>query len=92
MVEIAVGGAEREEVTGGVAETVKSGPGWLGRIIVTATLTGTLTCYDNTAASGTKLFEVAAPTIGTIYDLGVPFNVGLHVVPGTAGTLIVVYT
>lgn len=72
---------------------VKVGRGFLHRIIITATITGTITVNDNpTAASGPLLFtSAAAPAVGTVIEVNVPFNTGAWLVPGTAGTCVAVY-
>jgi hypothetical protein len=78
--------------TAGAAGAAKPEPGWLSRVIVTATLTGTLTIYDNpTTAAGNVLFTIATPAAGAIYDIRIPATRGIWVVPGSAGTVNVVY-
>lgn len=67
--------------SGSTPIVVKSGPGYLKKIIVTTTATAAMTFYDNaTAASGTALY-VTGTTIaaGTIVDLDMPFANGLTV-------------
>ena len=72
---------------------VKVGSGFLHRIIITATLTGSITVNDNAAAAaGPLLFtSAAAPAVGTIIEVNVPFTLGAWLVPGTAGTCVAVY-
>ncbi len=64
------------------------GPGVrIAKVVITATLTGTLQVFDNaTAASGPLLLAATTPALGTVYDLHVRCKFGCWVVPGTAGT------
>lgn len=75
--------------TNGVAKAL---PGVLARVIVTATLTGSITCYDNASTnSGTVLWVSAAnPTIGQIFDIMAPAVNGIFVTTGSAGSFNVV--
>lgn len=82
-------------VTQAAAATIKTGPAGLFGIVVTASTAGTVTVYDNTAASGTVLFTKAALAVGeTIHfgGLGIAAKNGLHVVVGGTGTVNVLYT
>lgn len=58
------------------------------KIVITATLTGTLTVSDsNTTASSTPLVLAATtPALGTIFELNLRMKNGCWVVPGSAGT------
>lgn len=82
-------------VTQAAASTVKSGPAKLFGIIVTASTTGTVTIYDNTAASGTVLFTKTGLAVGDVIQfggLGIAAKSGLHVVcGGTAATCNILY-
>lgn len=63
-----------------VANTiVKTSPGRIGRILITAVGTTAVVCYDNASvASGTIVAEVAASTaIGTIEDFSLPVSNGI---------------
>lgn len=65
--------------------TIKSGPGVLAWVSInTKGATGnTLTIYDNTAASGTKIATIdTTAQLGQIY-FGVTFSTGLTVVSAT---------
>lgn len=79
--------------TGGVAGAAKDRPGFLGKVVVTANVTGAITIHDNaTAASGPILYASAAtPTAGTVVDLGVRAKFGIFVTPGSAGTVLVAF-
>lgn len=61
--------------------TLKTGPGKLQRIVIgdSASLSGTLTVYDNTAASGTvmELFDLVQAVPGSSVELNESFSTGL---------------
>jgi hypothetical protein len=77
-----------------VAGVVKPRGGRLAKIVVTATLTGSVTIYDNpSAASGNIIYVSAAnPTVGTVLPIDVPARSGMWCVPGSAGGFNVVYS
>lgn len=82
-------------VTQAVAATVKTGPAGLFGLIVTASTSGTVTVYDNTAASGTVLFTKTTLAVGEVIHfggLGIAAKNGLHVVVGGTGTVNILYT
>ena len=82
-------------VTQAAAATVKTGPAGLFGIIVTASTSGTITVYDNTAASGTVLFTKTTLAVGEVIHfggLGIAAKNGLHVVVGGTGTVNILYT
>ena len=82
-------------VTQAAAATVKTGPAGLFGIVVTASTAGTVTVYDNTAASGTVLFTKTALSVGDVIQfggVGIAAKNGLHVVVGGTGTVNVLYT
>ena len=82
-------------VTQAAAATVKTGPAGLFGIVVTASTSGTVTVYDNTAASGTVLFTKTALAVGDVIQFGgngIAAKNGLHVVVGGTGTVNVLYT
>ena len=66
--------------------TVKTGPGFLGGIQVTASASGVIRLYDNTAASGTVLIDQIAVFAGDCYEWPIEFTTGLYfdLVSGTA--------
>ncbi len=76
------------ELVANTPAAIGQGPGvHIARIVITATLTGTLSVFDNaTAASGPLLLAATTPALGTIYELRVRCKFGCWVVPGTAGT------
>ena len=64
---------------------VSSGPCVLGTVTINTTAAGTITIYDNTAASGTKIATIAAsPVIGSNFVYNVKCRTGLTVVTAAA--------
>jgi len=81
-------------ITTQTTTVVKSGPGFLHAIDFTATASGVITIYDNTAGSGTKIRTITSP--GTLLQsevnkiLNVNFATGLTIVTSGAAQDIVV--
>jgi hypothetical protein len=76
------GGKFSQAVAGGSGTvTLKAAPGRLCRIVVTVAGTVAFSVFDNaSAASGTALFISPATTsIGTIFDIQMPAQVGITV-------------
>ena len=74
-------------VTNGNAMS-KSGQGMLHGVLINAGAAGTVTCYDNTSASGTIIGGAALTiTASSAYfiPLDLPFATGLTVVSSAAG-------
>jgi hypothetical protein len=71
---------------------VKSGPGLLGGVFVSS-VTGspTVTIYDNTAASGTKIADAFVPTAAKAYPFPSRFSTGLYVAISGTCSLTVFY-
>lgn len=95
-----------QNITGNGTTVVKSGPGLLRAIILNNNTTGgTMTVYDNTAASGTKIMtlQLGTPSGGLLSTSGFPspcslpaldvrFNTGLTVVmAGSSSNNVTVY-
>lgn len=81
-------------VTQAAAATVKSGPGGFYGVVVTESTSGTVTVYDNTAASGTVLFTKSSLAVGDVIHFGgaaIAAKNGIHVVVGGTGTVNVLY-
>lgn len=77
--------------TAGVA--IKARPGRLARVIITATVTGNVTIYDNpSAASGQILFQAAAPTAPNSFLVDVSAKTGIYCAPGSAGAGLVSFS
>jgi hypothetical protein len=75
--------------------TVKAGPAAFFGITVTASTSGTVTIYDNTAATGTILFTKSSLAVGDVVSFGgngIAANKGLHVVCGGTATVNVLYS
>lgn len=70
---------------------VKSGSGHLESITVNTTAAGTITIYDNTAASGT-IIGIMQASIGTnTYYYSIQFGIGLTIVTAAASDITVAY-
>lgn len=83
-----------KKVTQAAAATLKTGPAKLFGLTVTASSSGTVTIYDNTAASGTVLFTKSSLAVGDVIHfggVGVAASNGLHVVCGGTATVNVMY-
>ena len=70
---------------------VKSGNGILRRITVNTTAAGTITIYDNTAASGTKIGILKSSIVEGTYEYGCRFGTGLTIVTGAASDITVIW-
>jgi hypothetical protein len=72
--------------------SVKVGQGFLAAVIVTASASGVIRLYDNTAASGTVILDQIAVYPGDSFNLPVEFKTGLFfdLVSGTA-TVTILY-
>lgn len=71
--------------------TAKSGRGILRRLVLTETAAGTITIYDNTAASGTILAVLKASIVEGSYEFNVHFQTGLTIVTAGASKLTAVW-
>jgi hypothetical protein len=71
-----------KNIAAAATTVIAGGPGRLSRIVVNGgTLTGTITVYDNTAASGTKIATIGAnQVVGYNFVYNCQFRVGLTVV------------
>ncbi len=79
-----------KNVTQAAATTLRSGPVRLYGLTVTASTAGTVTIYDNTAASGTVLFTKSSLAVGDVIHFGgngIAAGNGLHVVCGGTATV-----
>lgn len=84
-----------KNVTQAAAVQVKTGPARLYGLTVTASTAGTVTIYDNTAASGTVVFTKASLAVGDVIHfggLGITVGNGLHAVCGGTATVNVLYS
>lgn len=69
---------------------VSAGPCLLHAITINTTAAATITLYDNTAASGTKIATIAAsPTIGSSFRFDVRCRTGLTIVTAGASDITV---
>lgn len=70
---------------------VKTGKGILHAITVEGGTAGTITVYDNTAASGTKLADFSSTNALQTYVFDVAFSTGLTIVTSAATSVSVAY-
>jgi len=71
---------------------VKNRPGRIYKLHVQAAVTGSITVYDNTAASGQIVYvSPAGPVIGQSFELDIPCRTGIYL-SFTSGTVTVVFT
>jgi len=72
--------------------TIKSGAGFLHSVTIAPLATATITLYDNTAASGTVIFQSTAMIAGNpcTIILDVSFSTGLELVIATANANVTV--
>jgi len=78
-------------ITSATTTTVKSGRGTLKSIIVNTTAAGTITIYDNTAGSGTKIGTLKASVVEGVYEYNCRFLTGLTIVTGAASDITVIW-
>jgi hypothetical protein len=78
-------------ITTATTTTVKSGAGFLHRIVVTGGTTGTIVIYDNTAASGTKIADFDTTNAIASYEFNVSYTTGLTIVTSAATKITVSY-
>lgn len=71
--------------------TPKSTKGVLRQILITEAAAGTITIYDNTAASGTILAVFKASTSEGMYRFDVRFGTGLTIVTAAASKVTVIW-
>lgn len=69
-----------------------SGAGRLERVVVNATAAGTITLYDNTEASGTKVATLVSSITEGSYEFGVDLKNGLTAVLAANSDVTFVYT
>jgi hypothetical protein len=72
---------------------IKPRAGRLARVIITASVTGNVTLYDNpSAGSGQILFQAVAPTAPNSFLVDVSAKAGIYCVPGSAGAGLVTFS
>lgn len=74
--------------------TLVTGVGRLHGVLTTTVGATAFTCYDNTAASGTLIFDQALSALGivTLPSGGIAFTTGLTCVSGATGPAVTVFT
>lgn len=70
---------------------IKSAPGFVHRVAFTGGVAGTFVCYDNTAASGTKIIDVDVPTNWGDIEFNVSYTIGFTCVTSAATKITVSY-
>ena len=78
-------------ITSGTTTVVKSGRGNLAKIIVNTTAAGTITVYDNTSATGTKIATMKASIVEGSYEYNCRFLTGLTIVTAAASDITVIW-
>lgn len=81
-------------ITSAATNTLRTGAGFLERVTVNKPVSAsTITVYDNTAGSGTKIALITNSTVVTPYSLpyGVKFTTGLTIVTSGADDVTVVW-
>jgi len=76
-------------ITSATTTTVKSGSGFLHCITINTTAAGTITIYDNTAGSGTKIGTLKASVAENTYYFDATFGTGLTIVTAAASDITV---
>lgn len=71
--------------------TPKSTRGVLRKIVITEAAAGTITVYDNTAASGTIIAAFKASVVEGTYEFDVRFQTGLTIVTAANTKLTVIW-
>jgi hypothetical protein len=72
---------------------VKARGGRLARVIITASVTGNVTIYDNpSAAAGQILFQAVAPTAPNSFLVDISAKTGIYCAPGSAGAGLVTFS
>jgi hypothetical protein len=82
---------EYRNISTATTTVLATGGGILHSLTINATAAGTITIYDNTAASGTKIATIAASAAGPLFVFDVRFRTGLTVVTAAASDLTVTY-
>lgn len=58
---------------------INTGQGTIGRIFVASATSGTITVYDNTSATGTKIVDTFSVTAATSYPFQTFYKTGLFI-------------
>lgn len=73
-----------QNISTATTTVVKTGPGFLGQLVVNGGTMGSITVYDGVDATGTVIATIAAPTAGMVFPYGCIFSKGLCVVTAAA--------
>lgn len=90
---VAIAPAASQNITSATTTTAKSGAGMLSKIIINTSAAGTITVYDSTSASGTKLATITAVASGNPVSLSydIPFGTGLTIVTSASMDITVTF-
>lgn len=76
-------------ITGATTTVVSKKQGILLKVAVNTTAAGTITLYDNTAASGTKIATIKSSVAEQVFNYEGRCNIGLTVVTAAASDITV---
>jgi hypothetical protein len=76
-------------ITTATTTTIKTGSGVLESITVNTTAAGTITIYDSTTGSGTKIGTLKASVVEQTFNYDVSFVTGLTIVTAGASDITV---
>ena len=80
-----------KNITTATNTVIKAAAGIIGGFVVNSGTMGTITLYDNTTCSTTKIATITAPTSGGIWPAGAKFTTGLCITTGAATDMTVFY-
>lgn len=88
-----LGGSTYANISGAATSVLKSSQGVLERVCVNTPAAGTVTIYDNTSATGTKIGTITLTTssLNSCLDYGATFRTGLTVVTSAAADITVTF-
>jgi hypothetical protein len=78
-------------ISTGATTLIKTGPGALIAIVMGNSTAGTVTVYDNTAASGNIIAKFNTSTSAFSFQIGAKFTIGCTVVTSAADQVTVIY-
>lgn len=82
-------GHQYNNISTNTTTTVKTGAGTLHAITVNTTAAGTITVYDNTAGSGTKIATLPSNAVVGTYLYDIKFQTGLTIVTAAGSNITV---
>jgi hypothetical protein len=82
------------QCTQAAAATIREGKALFNGFVCISSTSGTITVYDNTSATGTKIYEnlaISAGQLVSLYEAGIVCKNGIHVVVGGTATVNVLF-